>query len=464
ESYGRNKGYYVLLDTFRDVFERGDNPQKKLNLILSGEDDVEKLMNELYLISHEGGFVNGGVQQLSRPNTFICPQGRVAEYLLFSTLAEVLQEIDPNRKYCILNNGHFDTTGANIRSVNFEPINVFNGSDVLKTFPCEEMDIRNDFKGNMDVEKLESLINEKGRENIPLIMLTITNNSVAGQPVSMANIKAVHQVTDKYNIPLFFDACRFAENAYFINNYEEDYKEKSIKEIVKEMFSHVDGFTISFKKDGLVNMGGGLFLRDNGIFINKYSMNGKNIGIRLKEKQIITIGNDSYGGLNGRDIMALAIGLQEVVKENYLKSRISLTQYFARRLAENNIPVVLPAGGHAVYIDMDRFFEGTDMQPEDFGGVGFTIELLKYYGIRACELGPFAFEWEKRNEEERKGILNLVRFAIPRNAYSRADIDYTVAAILELYKNKIKIPRVKITRGAELNLRHFQTGLIPEYK
>ena len=464
ESYGRNKGYYVLLDTFRDVFERGDNPQKKLNLILSGEDDVEKLMNELYLISHEGGFVNGGVQQLSRPNTFICPQGRVAEYLLFSTLAEVLQEFDPNRNYCILNNGHFDTTGANIRSVNFEPINVFNGSNVLKAFPCEEMDIRNDFKGNMDVEKLDSLINEKGSENIPLIMLTITNNSAAGQPVSMANIKAVHQVTDKYNIPLFFDACRFAENAYFINKYEVDYKEKSIKEIVKEMFSHVDGFTISFKKDGLANMGGGLFLRDNGIFINRYSVNGKNIGIRLKEKQIITIGNDSYGGLNGRDIMALAVGLQEVVKENYLKSRISLTQYFARRLAENDIPVVLPAGGHAVYLDMDRFFEGTDMQPEDFGGVGFTIELLKYYGIRACELGPFAFEWEKRNEEQRKGILNLVRFAIPRNAYSRADIDYTVAAILELYKNKIKIPRVKITRGAELNLRHFQTGLIPEYK
>ena len=212
-----------------------DNPQKKLNLILSGEDDIEKLMNELYLTSHEGCFVNGGVQQLSRPNTFICPQGRVAEYLLFSTLAEVLQEIDSNRKYCILNNGHFDTTGANIRSVNIEPINVFNGSDVLKAFPCEEMDIRNDFKGNMDVEKLDSLINEKGRENIPLIMLTITNNSVAGQPVSMANIKAVHQVTDKYNVPLFFDACRFAENAYFINNYEEDYKEKSIKEIVKEI-------------------------------------------------------------------------------------------------------------------------------------------------------------------------------------------------------------------------------------
>jgi len=161
--------------------------------------------------------------------------------------------------------------------------------------------------------------------------------------------------------------------------------------------------------------------------------------------------------------MALAVGLQEVVKLPYLRSRIGLTQYLAKKLAENNIPVILPSGGHAVYIDMDKFFSGTDMKTEDFGGVGFSIELLKHYGIRACELGPFAFEWDQRTEEQRKGILNLVRFAIPRNAYSRADIDYTVAAVSELFKNKKKIPKVRIARGAELSLRHFQTGLEPIY-
>ncbi|WP_371802922.1 tryptophanase [Candidatus Lokiarchaeum ossiferum] len=464
ESYGRNKGYYVLLDAFRDVFERGDNPKKAINLVLSGEDDVEKLMKELYLTSFEGGFINGGVHQLARPNTFICPQGRAAEHLLFSTLAEVLFEIDPNKKYCIPNNGHFDTTGANIRAVNIEPVNLFDKSIVLNHFPHEDMDKRNPFKGDMDVEGLEKLIQTRGADSIPLILLTITNNSVAGQPVSMANIKAVHKVADKYGIPFFFDACRFAENAYFIKEFEEGYQDKSVRAIIQEMFSHVDGFTISLKKDGLANMGGLLAIRDKGVFSTKYSINGTQIGTRLKEKQIVTLGNDSYGALSGRDIMALAVGLHEVVKEPYLRSRITQTRYLAKKLAENNVPVVLPAGGHAVYIDMDRFLEGTGMKTEDFGGVGFSIELVKHYGIRSCELGPFAFEWDQRTEEQRKGILNLVRFAIPRNAYSLSDMDYTVAAVTELYKNKDQIPRVRISRGAELSLRHFQTGLVPEYK
>ena len=463
ESYGRNKGYYALLDAFRDVFERGDAPKKIVNLILSGEDNVEKLMNELYLTSFEGGFVNGGIHQLIRPNTFIVPQGRVSEYLLFSTLAEVLHEMDPNRKYFIPNNGHFDTTGANIRAVHIEPVNIFNKMAVFESFSAEEMSNRNPFKGNMDTKQLEDFITTKGPENIPMIYTTITNNSIAGQPVSMANIKTIKNISDKYEIPFFFDACRFAENAYFIKEFEEGYKTKSIREVIKEMFSYVDGFTISLKKDGLGNMGGALFLRDNGKFMQKYSINGKNIGIRLKEKQIITIGNDSYGGLSGRDIMALAVGLQEVVKLPYLRSRIGLAQYFARKLAENGVPVILPAAAHAIYIDMDKFFDGTDMKTEDFGGVGFTIELLKHYGIRACELGPFAFEWDQRSEEERKGILNFVRFAIPRNAFSTSDIDYTVAAVVELYNNKEKIPKVRIARGAELSLRHFQTGLEPVY-
>ncbi|MHA1584831.1 MAG: tryptophanase [Promethearchaeota archaeon] len=463
ESYGRNKGYYCLLDSIRDAFERGDNPRKALNLVLTGETDIDKLLDELYLTQDEGGFVNGGVNQLARPNAFICPQGRASEFLLFSTLSDVLHEKNPNRHYAIPNNGHFDTTGANIRAAHIDPVNLFQ-ANVLEAFPYEKMEKENPFKGDMNLEELENFIKTRGVENIPLIYLTLTNNTAAGQPVSLANIRAVHAIADKNGIPLFFDACRFAENAKFIQKFEEGYSQKSVRAIVQEMFTHADGFTVSFKKDGMANMGGGLFIRDEGMFIKKYSTPGQHIGVRFKERQILTFGNDSYGGLSGRDIMALAMGLQEVMNESYLETRLAQARYLAGGLAKNGVPVVLPAGGHAVYIDIDRFFEGTDMTTGDFGGVGFTIELVKHYGIRACELGPFAFEWDQRTPEERKGILNLVRFAIPRNAYSNSDIDYAIAAVSELYKNKELIPKVRIARGAELSLRHFQTGLIPEYR
>jgi len=462
ESYGRNKGYYVLLDAIRDTFERGNEPRKAINLILSGETNVKKLMDEVYLKSYEGGFVNGGIHQLARPNAFLVPQGRCAEHLLFSTIAPILKEKNPEMDYFIPNNGHFDTTEANIATNGMHPVNLFS-VNLFEDFPLDEMDKKNPFKGNMDGEELRAFIEKKGVESIPMIYLTITNNTAAGQPVSLKNVKAISEITRNYKIPLFFDACRFAENAYFIKEFEEGYNNFSILQIVQEMFSYVDGFTISFKKDGLANIGGGLFFRDRGIFYKKFSNNG-NIGTKLKEKQILTFGNDSYGGLSGRDIMALAVGLYEVVKEPYLAERIRQVREFARKLAQNGVPVVLPAGGHAVYINVEKFFKGIDMEIDDFGGVGFTIELLKHYGIRACELGPFAFEWDTKTPEQRDNILNLVRFAIPRNVYDSSHIDYAVAAITELYNNRDQIPKVRISRGAQLRLRHFQSGLQPVYK
>ncbi len=462
ESYGRNKGYYVLLDAIRDVFERGDKPRRTIDLILSGESNVKTLMKQLYLTSFEGGFVNGGIHQLTHPNAFIVPQGRCAEYLLFSTIAEVKQELGFKKQWFIPNNGHFDTTEANIAASGMQPINLFS-VNLFEYFPLDGMEKKNPFKGNMEVKFLENFIKEKGEECIPLVYMTITNNTAAGQPVSMKNLKEVSKLTSKYEIPLFFDACRFAENAIFIKNYEEGYHNSTIPEIVKEMLSYADGFTISFKKDGLANMGGGLFFRDRGVFHKKFSFN-RDIGIRLKEKQILTFGNDSYGGLSGRDIMALTVGLYEVVKESYLNERIRQVRDFARKLAKNGVPVILPPGGHAVYLNMDKFFEGTDMKIEDFGGVGLTIELIRHYGIRAAELGPFAFEWDNKTTQERKGVLNLVRFALPRNAYDSSHIDYAVAAITELYKNRDQIPKVKISRGSKLRLRHFQSGLQPIYR
>jgi tryptophanase len=461
ESYGRNTGYYVLLDAIRDIFERGDTPQKAINLILSGETDTKRLMDDLYLTSNQGGFVNGGKYQLIRPNAFIVPQGRCAEYLLFSTIAPILKQKNSSIEYYIPNNGHFDTTEANIAANNIYPVNLFS-PNLMDEFPFDQMDTTNPFKGNMNLNRLEELIKDKGVESIPLIYITITNNTAAGQPVSMKNIKEVNEIAQKYNIPVFFDACRFPENAYFIKKFEEEYQDQSILSISSQMFSYVDGFTISFKK-GIANIGGGLFFRDQGIFHKNFSLE-EDIGILIKEKQILTFGNDSYGGMSGRDIIALASSLYETVDLNALKKRIFLVREFARKLAENGIPVILPAGGHAVYIDMDKFFEGLDMKIDDFGGAGFTIELVKHYGIRACELGPFAFEWDKKTPEERKSILNLVRFAIPWNAYTISHIDYAVAAITELYINRDKIPKVKISRGAELRLRHFQTGLEPVYR
>ena len=471
ESYGRNKGYYVLLDTIRDIFERGDRPARKMHTILSGDADAEKLAKELYLTSEQGGFVNGGAYQLERPNAFICPQGRAAEHLLFFTLIGVLRERDGDGangangdggSYYVPNNGHFDTTRANIAAAGMEPVNFYAG-DVTSDFPAAEMDTSNPFKGDMDTAGLEAFIKEKGPDAIPLIYVTVTNNTVAGQPVSLGNIKEVKKIADRYDIPLFLDACRFAENAYFIQSFEKGYEKKSIREIVKEMFALAEGFTISFKKDGLANIGGGLFFRDRGLFHKKYSISD-DIGVRLKEKQILTFGNDSYGGLSGRDIMALAVGLQEVVREPYLRERILQTRYLARGFAEHGVPVILPSGGHAVYIDMDQFFEGTDMTTGDFGGVGFTIELIRRYAIRAVELGPFAFEWDQRPEGQREKVLNLVRFAIPRNVYSKGHMDYCIEAVAELYRNRESIPKVRITRGAELRLRHFQTGLKPVYR
>ncbi|MFW9882564.1 MAG: tryptophanase, partial [Candidatus Thorarchaeota archaeon] len=179
---------------------------------------------------------------------------------------------------------------------------------------------------------------------------------------------------------------------------------------------------------------------------------------------ILTFGNDSYGGMSGRDIMTLATGLYEVVQKLYLSERKVQVREFARKLAQNGVPVILPVGGHAIYINMDKFFERSNTKLGDFRGVGFTIELIRHYGIRAAELGPFAFEWDKKTPEQRKGVLNLVRFAVPRNAYGPSHINYAVAAIIELYNNRDKIPRVTISRGAKLQLRHFQTGLQPIYK
>jgi len=405
EAYGSNRGYYLLMKQIRETFG-----------------------HEFFNDPSSGSL-----------NAFIFHQGRSCEDTLFSVLGKYGSD------FVIPNNGHFDTTAAHIKANDMEALNLF----------CPELKDEHSpshFKGNMDVLRFKELL-RISHNRIPMVFLTITNNAAAGHPVSMENIKVVAELTRSYNIPLFFDACRFAENAWFIKRYEQGYKDKTIEDIVKEMFSYVDGFTISFKKDGLVNMGGGLFLKHNGLFMKKFP----DMPDILVHHQIIKEGHPTYGGLSGRDIMALTVGLKIVTKEEYLTYRISQVQDFGKTMSNLGIPVLLPTGGHAVYVDVNRFFKDTGMKPDDFGGIALTAVLLAAYGHRACELGHFAFgSYDQSSQKEIAPEINYVRFGIPRLRYEKRDLDAVAEAVRILHKCRDKIPGVEVVSGRELSLRHFK--------
>jgi tryptophanase len=359
-------------------------------------------------------------------------QGRAAEKILFSIVA------GPGK--FIPNNTHFDTTRANIEFVG--------GTAVDLPIPEGiQPDVWHPFKGNMDVERLENFIKEKGPENIPLVMLTVTNNSNGGQPVSMKNIREVKEVCSKYGIPLFLDACRFAENAYFIKKREKGYENKSILEIVQEMFSYADGCTMSAKKDAFANIGGFLALNDD------------ELAIKARNVLIVTEGFPTYGGLAGRDLEAIAQGLEEVIDENYLVYRIRSVEYLAEKLIERGIPVLIPPGGHAVYLDAKRF--APHIPPEQFPGQSIVVELYRIGGIRSVEIGSVMFG--RKDKETGKFIphtMELVRLAIPRRVYTQSHIDYVVEVITEVYKNRDKLKGYRIVWEAPL-LRHFTARFEP---
>ncbi|MDR3609955.1 MAG: tryptophanase [Ignavibacteriaceae bacterium] len=352
-------------------------------------------------------------------------QGRASEKILFSI-------VGGKGKY-FPNNTHFDTTRANIEFTGAEGVDLLNETG-------KHPEIRADFKGDMDIAKLIEFIKEKGKENIPLCMITITNNSGGGQPVSMKNIREVKEVCVKYNIPLFIDACRFAENAYFIKKREKGYKDKSIIEIVQEMFSYADGATMSAKKDGLVNIGGFLALND------------ENLAMNCRNLLIVTEGFPTYGGLAGRDLEAIAQGLEEVLDESYLQYRIRSVEYLGERLVEAGVPIIEPPGGHAIYIDAKRFLP--DIPPEQFPGQAIVGSLYIEGGIRSVEIGSVMFG---KYDEKGKLIpppMELVRLAIPRRVYTQSHIDYVLEVILESFKNRNKLRGYKIVYEAPM-LRHF---------
>jgi tyrosine phenol-lyase len=358
-------------------------------------------------------------------------QGRASEKILFSI-------IGGKDKY-IPNNTHFDTTRANVEFTGAEAIDLLNETG-------KRPEVRANFKGNMDVKKLEEFIKEKGAANIPLCMLTITNNSGGGQPVSMENIREVKKVCNKYNIPLFIDACRFAENAYFIRKREKGYENKSLLEIAQEMFSYADGATMSAKKDGLANIGGFL------------AMNDEELAMKCRNLLIVTEGFPTYGGLAGRDLEAIAQGLEEVLDEHYLQYRIRSVEYLGEKLVSAGVPIIEPPGGHAIYIDAKRFL--THVPPEGFPGQSIVCTLYIEGGIRGVEIGSVMFG---RYDNKGKLIpppMELVRLAIPRRVYTQSHIDYVLEVVLEVFRKRNELGGYKITYQAPM-LRHFTARFEP---
>ncbi len=291
----------------------------------------------------------------------------------------------------------------------------------------------------MDIAALERFIGEHGVENIPLCMLTITNNSGGGQPVSMENIRQTREVCDRHGIPLFIDACRFAENAWFIKLREPGYENTPVVDIVREMFSYADGCTMSAKKDGLANIGGWL------------AMNNEDWAVECRNRLILTEGFSTYGGLSGRDLDAIAVGLEEVVEEDYLRYRIASTEYVARHISEAGVPIMKPAGGHAVYIDARRFLP--HIPPLHYPGQSLAVELYKQGGIRGCEIGTAMFGLRPDGKEE-PAHMDLVRLAIPRRMYTQAHMDYVVEVVTEVYERRDAMRGMKFIRQPPA-LRHF---------
>ncbi len=353
-------------------------------------------------------------------------QGRAAERILFGTIVK--------KGDFVPNNIHFDTTKANIEFLGAKAVNLV-GKEAYRP------DTHEPFKGNMDVDLLKKFIEAKGTRRIPLVMMTVTNNSGGGQPVSLRNLKEVSRVCERYGIPLFLDACRYAENSFFIKTRESGYEKKSLLEIAQEMFSYADGATMSGKKDALANIGGFLTLDDD------------RLAEKLRDLLIITEGFTTYGALAGRDLEAMARGLEEALDESYLEHRTSQTAFLGELLDRAGIPVFKPFGGHAVYVLADRFLP--HIPRHRYPGWALTVALYREFGVRAVEVGGVMFgEKAGKGKKERFPELELVRLAIPRRVYTASHLKYVADALIDLHKNRGKINGLKIVRESSF-LRHF---------
>ncbi len=362
-------------------------------------------------------------------------QGRAAERILFSTICKPGQVVP--------NNTHFDTTRANIEAAGAEAVDLPVPEGLMPSEPRP-------FKGNMDVPKLRSLIAEVGAEAIPLCMITVTNNTGGGQPVSMANVREVSEACRSHGIPLYLDACRFAENAYLIKTREDGFENKPVREIVKELFSYADGCTMSAKKDGLANIGG--FLATNDAWLAR----------RERDLLILTEGYPTYGGMAGRDLEAIAVGLEEVLQEDYLEYRLASVRYLGEHIAAEGVPIVQPPGGHAVYIDAAAFLP--HVEPLELPGQSVVVELYVEGGIRGVEVGTVMFgRTDPKTGRDMPAALELVRLAMPRRVYTQSHVDFMVEAIVEVFRRRERIGGFRFTYQAPV-LRHFTAEFEPLYE
>ncbi len=357
-------------------------------------------------------------------------QGRAAENILFTTIAK--------KGDVIPSNTHFDTTRAHVEHNGAEALDLVidEGRQPLTIHP---------FKGNMNVEKLEATIGRVGSEKIPAIMLTLTNNSGGGRPVSMENVKAVSDVARKFDIPFFIDACRFAENSWFIKTREDGYEDKSPIEIAREIFSYADGCTMSAKKDGMANIGGFLALNDDQLAQDCRSLT------------ILTEGFPTYGGMAGYDMEAVAAGLYEALDEGYLKYRIRSTAYLGDKLIDAGISIVQPTGGHAVYIDAKEMLPQID--PLDYPAWSLTNALYLIGGVRAVEIGTVMFGLQP-DGSEKPAAMELVRLAIPRRVYTQSHIDYLAEVVIHAFEQREQLKGYEIDSAPKV-LRHFSARLKP---
>ncbi|UCE18213.1 MAG: tryptophanase [Gemmatimonadota bacterium] len=353
-------------------------------------------------------------------------QGRAAEHILFSLLG--------GKGKVIPNNTHFDTTRANVE---------FSGAEAVDLYIDEGRipSVDHPFKGNMDLGKLEDLIKRVGSDRIPLAMVTITNNSGGGQPVSLANIRGMKEILSRHAIPLFIDACRFAENSYFIKLREDGYGDKSVLEIAQEIFSYADGCTMSAKKDGLANMGGFLALNDDVL------------AERARTHLILTEGFPTYGGLAGRDMEAIVVGLEEALDEHYLEYRLASARYLGKKLRQAGFDIFEPPGAHAIYIDAQALLP--HIPPTQYPGQALVAEMYLEAGIRAVEIGSVMFgRRDQESGQEKPADLELVRLAIPRRVYTQSHVDFLAEALQNVYDRKDAIKGMKITHETQY-LRHF---------
>lgn len=359
-------------------------------------------------------------------------QGRAAERILFSST------VQPN--LVVPNNTHFDTTRANIEAQGGLAIDI--------PIPeCRQPAIDHPFKGNMDVDALKRVV-QQDRGRVPLVMMTVTNNSGGGQPASLENIRQVSQVCRQHNIPFFLDACRFAENAWFIHQRETECRYRSPKQIAREMFSLADGCTMSAKKDGLSNIGGFLALNDD------------DLAARCREVLILTEGFPTYGGLAGYDLEAIAVGLQEALDESYLRYRIRSIEYLGERLLAANIPIVRPPGGHAIYIDAKALLP--QIPVEQYPGWALSIALYVVGGVRSSEIGSVMFG-QQPDGTEKPASMELVRLAFPRRVYTQSHVDYLIEVLTWIGEHRASIRGVVIEHQSK-RLRHFSARFRPVHE